>query len=96
MKSKIIWLTVVIGVAAFLVNNYQEQELKRAAKEAERERIQQEVKSVVSQVVARHDAISDWEERLRKGERFRTSPIFTMELEKLWKGHRPIFFIGSP
>ena len=49
----------------------------------------------MSQVSARHDAISDWEQKLSKRERFRISPILAIELEKLWQTANAILFVGS-
>ena len=95
MRSKLIWIAIVIAVGAFLFNSHLEQKAKREAQEAETSRVQQEVKAAVSQISDRHNAITGWEEQLSKGEQDRFSPILTIELEKLWQGERPVLFIGS-
>lgn len=72
-----------------------ENSAKREAKRIESERIEQETKAAVKQMISRTNAISNWEENLGKGERFRYAPILTIELERLWMQQRPILFIGA-
>lgn len=69
--------------------------LKEEAEKAESERVTQTIKSAVAESVSRTRAIHDWESRLSRGERFRSEPILTVELERIWLQNRPILFIGS-
>ncbi len=99
MKSKLIWIVIVVTIGAFSVNKFLEQkavrDAEREAKKAEILRGKQEVIAAVLQLSERHNAIADWEKQLSKGESYRISPILTFELQNLWKGERPILFIGS-
>jgi hypothetical protein len=94
-KLVLFWIMFVIVIGALMVNNHFKQKAERAAQKAETSRVQRVVKTAISQISERQNAITDWEEQLSKGERFRLSPILTIELEKLWQGERPILFIGS-
>jgi hypothetical protein len=95
MKSKLIWVAIIVALGAFAVNNHIDQKDKRQAQRAEASRVQEEVKNAISQISDRQNAITDWEKQLSKGERYRLSPILTIELEKLWQSERPVLFIGS-
>jgi uncharacterized OB-fold protein len=95
MKSKLIWIAIVVAIGAFVVNSHLEQKAKSEAQKAETSRVQQEVKAAVSHITERQNAITDWEKQLSKGERYRLSPILTIELENLWQSERPVLFIGS-
>jgi hypothetical protein len=95
MKSRLIWIAIVVALGVFVVNSHLEQKAKRDAQRAETSRVQQEVKTAVSQISERQNAITDWEKQLSKGERYRLSPILTIELEHLWQSERPVLFIGS-
>jgi len=66
-----------------------------AAQEAEARRVRQAVLSEVSAMVSRTGARDGWERQLCKEESYRTGPIFTLELEKVWIGSTPILFVGA-
>ena len=93
--KKIIWIIVALVIGGYLVNSYLENEAKRDAERAEAKRVKQTIKSAVAEMVSRTGAVDDWESSLSKGEKFRLSPIFTVELEKLWLENQPILFIGN-
>lgn len=92
---KLIWIAIVVALGVFVVSNYLDQKAKREAQRAETSRVQQEVKTAVSQISERHNAITDWEKQLSKGKSYRLSPILAIELEHLWQSGRPVLFIGS-
>ena len=89
--KKIILIIFALVIGGYLVNSYLENEAKRA----EAKRVKQTIKSAVAEMVSRTGAVDDWESSLSKGEKFRLSPIFTAELEKLWLEDQPILFIGN-
>jgi hypothetical protein len=100
MKTKLVGIAlvgiaIVLALGVFAVNSHLEKKSKREAQKAEALRIQQETKTAIEQVSSRHNAVSDWEKRLSRGESFRLSRILTIELEQLWRGEQPILFIGS-
>lgn len=86
---------VVLAICAYFVNSYLETRARKRAEREKAEREEQYIRSTVSQMVSRFDAVDDWEQRLCKGERVRTEKILTIELERLWLGKRPILFIGA-
>jgi hypothetical protein len=95
MKTKLVVIAIVLALGVFAVNSHLEKKSKREAQKAEALRIQQETKTTIEQVSSRHNAVSDWEKQLSRGESYRLSRILTIELEQLWRGEQPILFIGS-
>jgi hypothetical protein len=95
MNSKLVWIAIALALGAFMVNSHLEQKAKREAQKAETSPAQQEVKTAVAAISSRHNAVADWEKQLCKSERYRLSPILTIELEELWQGQRPVLFIGA-
>jgi hypothetical protein len=93
--KKAIWTVIAIAVVGYFVHSYMENKAKRKAERAEVERIEQATKSVISQMVSRTNARSDWETILSKGEKVRIEPILTVELKRVWLQQTPILFIGS-
>lgn len=95
MMKKVLWIIVALAVGAYFVNSYLENKVKREAERAEAKRIEEATRTTVSAIVSRTGAVDDWERRLSKGERFRSEPILTVELEQLWLQNRPILFVGA-
>ena len=93
--KKVIWIIVVLVVAGFLVNSYIQKRAKEKADRAEAERIEKNIRSSVSTMVSKSNAIDSWEQKLSRGERYRYDPILTIELEKHWLVDKPILFIGA-
>ena len=93
--KKIVWIIISVVVIGYFVNSHMENKARREVERAETQRVEQIIKDKVSQMVARTDAIRDWEATLSKGENVRFEPILTVELERLWLHQRPILFIGS-
>lgn len=99
--TKLIWIVIAIAIGAFAVNANIESRAKRNAERdsqsAETLRAEQETKAVmaaVAQMVARTGAATDWAERLGTGVGYRSSPVFTIELERIWQADQPILFTG--
>lgn len=95
MNSKLIWVAIAFSFGVSVISNYLDQKGKREAEREEKSRAHQEMKSKISQISVRHNAITDWEKQLSNGESYRLSPILTIELEHAWENGRPILFIGS-
>ncbi len=93
--KKVIWIIVVLVVAGVLVNSYIQKRGKEKADRAEAERIEKNIRSSVSTMVSKSNAIDSWEQKLSRGERYRYDPILTIELEKHWLVDKPILFIGA-
>jgi len=93
--KKVIWIVVVLVVAGYFINSYTQKRTKEKADRVEAERIEKNIRSFVSAMVSKSNAVDNWEEKLSKGERYRYDPILTIELEKLWLVDQPILFIGS-
>ncbi|MBL1276736.1 MAG: hypothetical protein COB30_011675 [Ectothiorhodospiraceae bacterium] len=93
--KRIVWIIIVVAVVGYFFNSYTVNKAKREAERAEAERIEQTTKTAVSQMASHTNAVSDWEENLSKGERFRFESILTVELERLWLQQRPILFVGA-
>jgi hypothetical protein len=51
-------------------------------------------RATVAQLASKHNAIYDWEDRLRKDGGGNVKKILSYELEKLWLSDRPIVFKG--
>jgi len=67
----------------------------RKAEQAEAKRVEQATKSALGQMVLQTNAVDNWVTHLSRGEKFRSEPILTVELESMWLQNRPILFIGS-
>ena len=86
---------ILVGLAVYLVKDWNDERSERATKIAERQRLQREARESVSRLAARHNAVTDWEARLSNGEIYRITPILSIEVEIAWKVGRPILFVGS-
>ena len=93
--KKFVWAIIAAAVVGYFINSHMVRKAEREAEHAEAKRIEQAMKAALVQLTTRTSAISDWEETLSKGKRFRFEPILTVELERLWLQQRPILFIGS-
>lgn len=93
--KRIVWIIAALIAVGYFGNSYMENQARREAARAEEKRIEQAIKSAVSQMVVRTKAITDWDVKLTKGDRFRLEPILTLELEQLWLQQRPILFAGT-
>ena len=89
--KKLAWIVPLVIVAAYLWNDYQDNEEKKAKLAAERRAIQESVHNLAS----RSGAVTDWEEKIAGEEKVRLDPVLTAELQKLWIGSQPILFIGT-
>jgi len=91
----IVVLLVILLVGGYFVNSHIEKKAKEAAEKAGQERIKESTKAAVAQLVKRTNAVENWEDNLSRGDRFRSQPILTVELERLWLTDRPILFVGT-
>ena len=89
--KKLAWIVPLVIVAAYLWNDYQDNEEKKAKLAAERRAIQESVHNLAS----RSGAVTDWEEKLSGEEKIRLDPVLTAELQQLWIGSQPILFVGA-
>lgn len=95
MTKRVIWIIVIILIGGYFVNNYLEDKAKEEAAKAETERIEKATKAAIVQLAKRTNAVDNWEKDLSNGNQFRSEPILTVELERLWLTDRPILFVGS-
>lgn len=93
--KKALWALAAIAILAYLANNYFENRAKEDAERAAALAKVNATKAAVARMVARTNAVTDWDKKLSKGERIRFSTILSVELEKLWIGNRPILFGGA-
>ena len=93
--KKIVWIIIIITLGGYFINFYMENRAKRKAERAEEEKIELAMKTAITQMASRTNAVTDWEKSLSKGNKFRFEPILTIELEQLWLQQRPILFIGT-
>jgi len=85
----------LFAIIAYFVNSYVQEQARREVERAEAVRIEQLTKLNVAEMIVRTNSSDDWEEILSRGENFRSAPILTVELERLWLQNRPILFIGA-
>ena len=72
-----------------------ERNKKEKIEQAAKQHAQEETQKVLTEFIARTGADESWKASLKNGESFRTTPILTIELEKLWLMKRPILFEGQ-
>ncbi len=96
--GKLIWSMIFISIAYFsylYIEKYRVDKARNEAHLSESKKIEQATRSAVAEMVSRTGAIDNWVNQLSKGNIFRTDPILTIELEKLWLRNKPILFIGT-
>ncbi len=94
MKAKLFWLMLLFAVLFFIGNNYLENKNRQRQQETARNAARLEIQNSISTIVNRYDAVDNWGKQLSLGKRVRTSSILSLELQRAWIVHRPIFFIG--
>ncbi len=94
MKAKLFWLMLLFAVLFFIGNNYLENKNRQRQQETARNAARLEIQNSISTIVNRYDAVDNWGKQLSLGKRVRTSSILSLELQRVWIVHRPIFFIG--
>lgn len=94
MKKALLAVTLIV-IVAYFVNSHIQEKARREVERAEAERIEQLTRLNVSEMIVRTNSSDDWEEILSQGDSFRSAPILTVELERLWLQNRPILFIGA-
>jgi len=99
--SRVFWKIValaIVGYFAVAYNTSMDQGAADEAKRAELEKVeeaeQETLRASIRQMASRTGAIDNWEQELSGGEAFRSEPILTIELEKLWLQGQPILFMG--
>lgn len=93
--KRVILIFLVIAIGGYFVNSYFDKKTKEKAEREKAERIEQSIRMAVSKMVSNFNAIDNWDQKISKGERFRTEKILTIELEELWLKNNPILFIGA-
>jgi hypothetical protein len=94
VKAKLFWLMLLFAVLFFIGNNYLENKNRQRQQETARNAARLEIQNSISTIVNRYDAVDNWGKQLSLGKRVRTSSILSLELQRAWIVHRPIFFIG--
>lgn len=79
MAKKIIIGIVLASCSLFAVMAYLDNQAEKAAKEAEKERIEKEKNQAVFRLIERTNAIINWEGNLSKEGQIRHRPIFTVK-----------------
>ena len=95
IKKMVLIIVVVLFVGGYFVNSHIAKKAKETAEKAEKERTKESTKAAVAQLVKRTNAVENWEDNLSRGDQFRSQPILTIELERLWLTDRPILFVGT-
>lgn len=95
MTKRIVGIALALLVVGFIANNFLESRSRKQAAKAEQEGFERQTISSVAAMVARTNAVRDWEKRLSADGAARLSPILTIELERAWIQPRPILFVGD-
>ena len=93
--KKALSIVALIAMVAYFVNSHIQEGARRDTERAEAERIERQTRLNVSEMIVRTNSSDDWDETLSQGQSFRSVPILTVELERLWLQNRPILFIGA-
>lgn len=94
MKKWLVLIPALLAVGYF-VKDYQENEVAKEQKKAERRRERGAVATSISEMTSKWGAVKDWDVRLTRGRPTRTEPILSVELEQAWIGEKPVVFYGS-
>ena len=93
--GRLLFVLVVLAIAAYLVSGYLERIAREKADRERREWIERSVKASVSKMVSQHNALTDWGEKLAQTKSEKTEKVLSVDLERLWLVDQPILFIGS-
>lgn len=92
--NRLIALALVSGLAYWGYSNWMESvETAERTKAKDAQAIL--LKTRVSDVAAKFNAVVDWPNTLSHGEHLRLSPVLTVELQDLWQTGKPILFFGT-
>jgi hypothetical protein len=98
IMRRIIVILVVVVVGGYFVYDYFQGKAKEKTEEIARteayKKKRESIRVTVTQMVTKHNAASDWEDKLRKGSGTERKKILTMDLENLWLTNKPILFKG--
>ncbi len=96
--KRVVVILIILGFGGYLVYNYYHTKTKEAAQQkAEQQKataFRAKAKTEIGAMVARYEAIDNWEDRLVEGEVSGEKPISSANLEKLWLTGKPILFQG--
>lgn len=90
-----IWILIVTAMGVWLVTSMIDSRRLRDEERAEAQTAANALSASIATLVNRHQADSDWVEKLSGGKFYRVKPILTIELEDLWVRNGPILFIGA-
>lgn len=96
----LILLALILGPPIVIWWQYRAEVEQPRQSDAEQERQSkalrvQAVNASLVAMAANANADSGWEALLTGGKRYRTTPIFSAELQKLWIVNRPVLFVGD-
>jgi len=92
--KRIILIVIALLVGSYFVNSFLDSKSKRQSVKTIENKKDDAIRSSVSDMILKSHAIDKWDKILSKDEAYRDSPIFTIELEKLWLKTQPILFVG--
>ncbi len=92
---RIVWVVAVLALVGYVFYSRMENKARLEAEHAEKEKIEQATKAAVYQMASRTNAVTYWEDKLRKAKKGGAETILTVELERLWLQQKPILFIGE-
>ena len=92
--KRILWFIFCVLIGGYALHSYQEKAIRQEAKRIEAERHTAGIRRAYLDLLSGTNAVTNWEERLSKGESYRLEPILTIELEKIWMQLHPIAFVG--
>jgi hypothetical protein len=96
MNRYVIALLMLAGFGLWWgYSSWQEDRVKTEERRAARQVRVQALKNSVAEMVAKANAVTDWAAKLSNGDKMRTAPVLTAELQKQWQIDRPILFTGN-
>lgn len=95
MKSRYIVLTIALLIGGYFANNQYDKYKDAHTRSEQRAATHDAVKTAVTRMVERFNAVTGWEAELASDAVLRVTPILSLELERSWTGSRPILFLGD-
>ena len=95
MLKRILIALLIIAILAFCVYYLITHEFTSPAKKEATANRGGMAQVAFAELLKKHNAVDSWDKDICQGEAARTTPVLTMELEKVWLTDRPILFVGK-
>ena len=95
MLKRVIWSGIAIVIITWVVNSKIENNRIREENLIVEKQRTEAIRAGVNALVKTHDITTNWVNTLSSGNKYRSRPVLSVELERAWIDNGPILFWGS-